>query len=89
MVSQQPKQSENDVAIVCGIRHDLLRTQNRLLIEQPFQEIKGVADRARDDEGVKSTKLVTGEIVIGDAPSRTTVLRIGTGMDRLHWGDKP
>ena len=55
-----------------GVRHDLTGFETRLVLEQTIENVEGVSNRSGNNDGVEPGELVAGEVVVGDAPPRST-----------------
>ena len=69
---QQSEQPKDEVAVGGRVRHDLTDFETRLVFEQTIENVEGVSNRSENNDGVESGELVAGEVVIGDAPPRST-----------------
>src|SRR5713226_968422 len=67
LIAKQPKQAKDNVAVAGGIGHDFEGLEGSLLFEQAFQDIQRVTQSAWDNNAVKASELVAGEIEVGHA----------------------
>ena len=67
---------------------DLTDFETRLVLEQTIENVEGVSNRSGNNDGVESSELVAGEVVIGDATPRPEVPGVRPGVERTDRDDE-
>src|SRR5260370_36796996 len=80
LVAQTPKQPEHEVAVGGCITHNLSGGQSTFLLQEGFEYVHRITDRARNDQAAQARKLVRGIVEIGHASSLSKIVRAGAGI---------
>jgi hypothetical protein len=89
LVAQQPKQAKHHITDTGRICHDLHRPQLCLVFQEAIEDIHGITQGPRDDNGMEAGELVRREVVIRHATIRIEILAVGTGIDRADRDHEP